>query len=740
MSDIVHMNAYSENNQFISGGELVGVAVKDADLANSALQLMFVEEPLSDGWVAVKSVAHGGYWSLSESGDLVTAAAQLDQMSSADAMSRFGFQFQSMSAGWVIKSGNGATLARSSSGSLIFNLQSPPALIQRHQYTQPVAAFARNHNECSCHQDGDEHGREVKWEIDHHQGIVTSAIELLADPKFENIEGRQRVLDMFANPDLKRMVMRGLADADEVWFYSDFDTYVSHFYDPDTQTNYQGGKTPTGLNSYVKYAKRSRSYCDRIEAYQKIGYKTGSLYNFYVNAGYQLGLALHFLTDLSQPMHAANFINFYADGDSLNIRDKRHEGFEKLGQKLFPKHRIRAVDVTAAEIDPNNLNIKTEKDLAYSLARKSKGIYNTKLLDVLRKHAWYVGNINEHLVFNNEFTESECGEILRETAKNAQLATASALLLWAQRDTDPYLWPAGTMIAYGQTSPEAPAMSHFAGKFYVFWLSNEERRRILWSSTVHGLEWSTPWPVAIGDDPADSKLIAIEYANSLYLFWKPINGRGLRIAIAESYGSAEDGDLVFNKKIHLLSDVFIEGMPSACLHNGRLYLSWVEKGGSGKMMLSSKHVLERDWATPYALNQTDSSPQAPALCSNNQYLYAFWRANDGSCRIYWSRSEDGLHWSTGQVINGSDSTPKAPTAFTVNGKVTVFWTANDESRALYSSSSSDGVSWPAGTKINNVDTGSEPPVIVRDGIHYHLAWRDGDGSGHLSCTSKSFAA
>jgi hypothetical protein len=48
MNDIVELNAYSDNTQFLSGGELAGGAVKDADLADPAQHLMFTEEPLRD--------------------------------------------------------------------------------------------------------------------------------------------------------------------------------------------------------------------------------------------------------------------------------------------------------------------------------------------------------------------------------------------------------------------------------------------------------------------------------------------------------------------------------------------------------------------------------------------------------------------------------------------------------------------------------------------------------------------
>lgn len=69
-------------------------------------------------------------------------------------------------------------------------------------------------------------------------------------------------------------------------------TYASHFYDPDTGQNYLHISSPTALTRGTKY------FHDSVAAYQR-----GDLRK----AGFKLGLALHYLTDLTQPMHAANY-------------------------------------------------------------------------------------------------------------------------------------------------------------------------------------------------------------------------------------------------------------------------------------------------------------------------------------------------------------------------------------------------------------------------------------------------
>ena len=69
-------------------------------------------------------------------------------------------------------------------------------------------------------------------------------------------------------------------------------TYAAHFYDPATGKNWLGSSTWTALSQVQKLFWKS------LEAYLAGDMPT---------AGYNLGLALHYFTDVGQPMHAANF-------------------------------------------------------------------------------------------------------------------------------------------------------------------------------------------------------------------------------------------------------------------------------------------------------------------------------------------------------------------------------------------------------------------------------------------------
>jgi hypothetical protein len=70
-------------------------------------------------------------------------------------------------------------------------------------------------------------------------------------------------------------------------------SWKSHFYDPDTGENWQGERTPTGLTESMAHLRMARALLRGDKP----------------TACYELGLALHFVTDLTHPMHAANFTN-----------------------------------------------------------------------------------------------------------------------------------------------------------------------------------------------------------------------------------------------------------------------------------------------------------------------------------------------------------------------------------------------------------------------------------------------
>ncbi|MFC8681940.1 zinc dependent phospholipase C family protein [Microbacterium ureisolvens] len=97
-------------------------------------------------------------------------------------------------------------------------------------------------------------------------------------------------------------VCQGLYDADFKAPYNNpnligIATYKSHFYDPDSGLNYEDETTPTALTEAVRFFHQAVRLARGQSGHEESSY----------DAGYALGLALHYFTDVTQPMHAANF-------------------------------------------------------------------------------------------------------------------------------------------------------------------------------------------------------------------------------------------------------------------------------------------------------------------------------------------------------------------------------------------------------------------------------------------------
>lgn len=122
-----------------------------------------------------------------------------------------------------------------------------------------------------------------------HLFIASNAVEIMKHSADPSIKLAGDTMEQY-----RQDWEQGLYDADHMNPYYDSYTFTSHFYDPDTMTNYAGLSYPTARQAGSKYFKMAGDH-----------YKMGNLQS----AFYYLGVSLHFFTDLTQPMHAANFSN-----------------------------------------------------------------------------------------------------------------------------------------------------------------------------------------------------------------------------------------------------------------------------------------------------------------------------------------------------------------------------------------------------------------------------------------------
>jgi len=146
---------------------------------------------------------------------------------------------------------------------------------------------------------------------------------------------------------------QGLYDADFLTAYNGplipkwvgTPTYASHFYDPDTGLNWLGDSDWTAVSQGQKL------FWQALDAYLSGDLST---------AGYNLGLALHYFTDLMQPMHAANFtyLSSWAPG--------YHTGFESYVMENQSSVTVPSSFVTSAvSANPTAFLINAAKNSKY---------------------------------------------------------------------------------------------------------------------------------------------------------------------------------------------------------------------------------------------------------------------------------------------------------------------------------------------------------------------------------------
>jgi len=127
-----------------------------------------------------------------------------------------------------------------------------------------------------------------------HLWIVNRSLEMVYQESTRFNEPFGPRLQQFVTANLA-MVHQGLWDADNKAPYNDpvlgVPTYMSHFYDPDTEENYLHLRRPTAVTQGAEYFRQALA-----------AFWSGAL----DQAAYNLGLALHYVTDVGQPMHAAN--------------------------------------------------------------------------------------------------------------------------------------------------------------------------------------------------------------------------------------------------------------------------------------------------------------------------------------------------------------------------------------------------------------------------------------------------
>jgi hypothetical protein len=251
----------------------------------------------------------------------------------------------------------------------------------------------------------------VEWKVSTHQMLVDKVILWLFDrslPVPSSLFDEEAVFRLTFRQEintLRQNVLKGLEEADNIahptytcgfWF--------CHFYDPDVGVGLGVGLTqkiaPSALERCLHFAKVARDA--RVESPQDIA-----------KIGFNLGLSLHYLTDLTQPMHAANCGNVISDDKWFWPGDLTHGALETAVETRVNDYLVPPLTV----LD----DMGTLEELVHHTAVFSKRIYDRMV------GPWRSEMRNQ---WTNDWKPERVEIILQNTVPNALRATAAFILMW----------------------------------------------------------------------------------------------------------------------------------------------------------------------------------------------------------------------------------------------------------------------------------------------------------------------
>jgi hypothetical protein len=142
-----------------------------------------------------------------------------------------------------------------------------------------------------------------------------------------------------------------------------------------------------------------------------------------------LGIALHYLTDITQPMHAANIANIYGGGHDAIANDWRHSRYEEYAERLTGSGHLfdNYPPLTAEEM--NIQGISRIDELYVRVARASKKVWLEDVKPIFLTK----------LPLDQEWGDEAKTAVLHSTHR-APVEVAKFLLYWAHGVPPPEQW------------------------------------------------------------------------------------------------------------------------------------------------------------------------------------------------------------------------------------------------------------------------------------------------------------
>ncbi len=289
----------------------------------------------------------------------------------------------------------------------------------------------------------------VMWNDPGHQNIVQWAKAIVLAHQ-AHIPSMGRACELLQHSDFWRGVQIGLREADNAlkpeyagWLYS------SHFYDPTTGRNFLGQTFDNALTEADRRFLESTALV-----------LDGNPTRLY-DAGFALGLALHYITDLTQPMHAANFINF-----RTGPFDHRHSEFEGHLDTEMGKHE-HLYRVDPASVDPARefapaALLSSTAELVKAVAQYSHDVFTSQLKPILDSIpiTWLGSDRSgKWPSYPDQSWLKRTDAFLATIIRHAQLSAARFLVRWGQAVSAVSLLP---FVAAGLSAGDSGAWTFSA--------------------------------------------------------------------------------------------------------------------------------------------------------------------------------------------------------------------------------------------------------------------------------------
>jgi hypothetical protein len=432
-------------------------------------------------------------------------------------------------------------------------------------------------------------------------------------------------------------------------------TWKSHFYDPDSGCNWLGEKYPTALTQGSSYFHEARR-----------AFLSGDLYA----AGYHLGLSLHFLTDLTQPMHAANFT--YLSSDNWGY----HSGFESYvltiqGQTPLPD-----------KYTSSGLGYVPDPYLVHAARNAKKYVYE------ICDPRWTL-NYQKPGHPDSDWQEAILGTVVNRVLPDAIQVTAQYLVAWMT----------GLLASHKRT-----VLFHQG-----FGKSGE-----LWYSVYDGISWLKDKMVP-GTRMSDSPS-AIEHRGAVYCFHQ---------------GTAENGQPWYNMYdgTKWLGDQQVPGTgmsksPSVVEFDSDLYFFHQGSGQNGELWYNI--LRNGEWVGDQQVPGTRMS-ESPSAVEYAGKLYCFHQGTGENGQL-WYNIFDGTNWLGDQQVPGTRMS-KSPGAIEWNGKLYCFHQGTGENGQLWYNIF-DGTNWLGDQQVPGTGMSESPSAVEYAGNL--LCFHQGTGqSGEL---------